>query len=142
NIDRLRHSFEDRFDDDAGARLLAALHLANARAFMLHVRCADDHPSRLSIDATWSVRSEPETRVQLLRMTTEPPVKTAPPPPPPDVHSVMPTDWASWATGILDAYAAVLTERDARAFTRERRVWSSRRLPVMARFTGAAPTAA
>jgi hypothetical protein len=137
NIDRLRHAFADRFDDDAGARLLGVMHLANARSFMLHVRApAPGAAPGLLIDATWSVRSEPRTSIRRLAMTKTNELDAAD-----GVKAALPVPWVAWAGGVLDAYGALLDQRDARIFSRDRHAWSVRRSPLLVRLMGAAPGA-
>lgn len=134
NIDELRRAFPDRFGDDAGSRLLSAFHLANARSFMAHVRAADAQ-APLTIDATWSVRSEPRTAIRRVSVAAPipgfNPALDAP-------HAILSPAWSAWVGGGLDAYAAILGERDAREFARSRRTWASRRVPALARLDAAA----
>ncbi len=128
NIDQLRRAFADRFDGDAGARLLEVLHLANARSFMLHVRTTK--PPVMMFDATWSVRSEPRTAIRRLPIS---PVAAAAAPD--GVTAAIEPDWGAWVGGALDAYSTLLTGRERRTFSRDRRAWSSRRLPLITRLS-------
>lgn len=126
DLNLLRRAFPDRFGGDAPARLLAALRLANARNFMLHVRATpSDVGARTAVDATWAVRSQPPESVHRLNLASS--------------DEIQP-DWPRWSAATLDAYAAVLADRDAREFAREGRLWTSRSLQLFTKLqSGVAP---
>lgn len=126
DLNQLRRAFPARFGDDAAARLLAAFHLANARSFMLHVRRPGAAAESLAIDATWSVRSEPDDAVR--RLVVAHPVADASP-----LAAHLRPDWPAWVIGAVDAYAAIVPGAEARDFARARRTWASRRLPILSR---------
>lgn len=129
DIDRLRRAFPARFDHDPGERLLRSLHLSNARSFMFHARVTPGEKVRISLDATWSVRSEPRETIHRIGITGDGPL-------PDGVRAGASIDaqWAPWTIGMLDAYGSILSGRDAEVFARERRSWSLRALPVLVRF--------
>jgi hypothetical protein len=130
SIDRVREAFDDRFDDDPGARLLEAIHLANGRSFMLHV-IEPESGGAWRIGATWSVRSEPRSTIRRIELSDPDAAAAA------AAATAVLADWPAWTVGALDAYAALLDERDALVFARQRRTWSSRRLPILARLATA-----
>lgn len=128
DLNRVRVSFPDLFGDDPAGRFLAACHLANARSCMLHVR-SSGAPGRLAIDATWSLRSEPDELIRRLSIASFAPDAA----PKPDPLAIVHPDAARWVAGGLDAYAALLGAEERRAFERQRRAWVSRRLPLAGR---------
>lgn len=137
NINALRRSFPARFGNDAAARTLAALSLANARSFMFHVRVSSkegEDTGALLIDATWSMRSESPAvihRMPLSEIASQQSTGTT------DLHATMTPALRAWIARVLDIQHAALDTRDAAEFQRCRRAWEAKRLPVLARVESA-----
>lgn len=128
DLNLARVSFPDSFGDDPAGRFLAACHLANARSCMLHVR-SSGAPGTLAIDATWSLRSEPDDRIRRVSIASFAPDAERQR----DPLAILRPEMTRWALASLDAYASLLGPEVRRSFDRQRRAWAARRLPLLAR---------